>query len=122
VSNTARTETHAARRYADKEEKRDRVNEKPTHELEARLAALSSKPTKKHDMDTSRVEVSKKIEPTVRQPTSDSKFDLSRITTHHAEGSTQVKRDRADLLPADRKAQARKRLEERKRLRKNAPA
>ena len=53
--------------------------------------------------------------------TSDPKFDVSKITAHHAEGSTQVKRDRAEIVPSDRKDQARKRLEERKRLRKNAP-
>ncbi|KAF1915486.1 spindle pole body formation-associated protein-domain-containing protein [Ampelomyces quisqualis] len=51
----------------------------------------------------------------------DPKFDLSRITTHHAEGSAQVKKDRAEILPVDRKEQARRRLEERKKLRKNAP-
>jgi hypothetical protein len=108
VPNAVKTENHA-RRHADK----------PAHELEARLAALSSKPVK-HDPDTSRVEAHKKTESAIHH-TTDSRFDMSRITTHHAEGSTQVKRDRADILPADRKAQARKRLEERKRLRKNAP-
>jgi hypothetical protein len=116
VPNASKTDSHAARRYAEKEEKPSYKTEKPAHELEARLAALSSKPTKKHDIDTSRVEVSKKTE-----STADSRFDISRITAHHAEGSAQVKRDRAEILPADRKAQARKRLEERKRLRKNAP-
>jgi hypothetical protein len=52
----------------------------------------------------------------------DPKFDLSKITAHHAEGSSQVKKDRAEILPVDRKEQARKRLEERKKLKKNAPA
>jgi hypothetical protein len=49
----------------------------------------------------------------------DPKFDLSKITAHHAEGSMQVKKDRAEILPMDRKEQARRRLEERKKLRKN---
>ncbi|KAF2026675.1 hypothetical protein EK21DRAFT_103111 [Setomelanomma holmii] len=51
----------------------------------------------------------------------DPKFDLSKITAHHAEGSSQVKKDRAEILPIDRKEQARRRLDERKRLKKNAP-
>ncbi|KAH7087837.1 spindle pole body formation-associated protein-domain-containing protein [Paraphoma chrysanthemicola] len=52
----------------------------------------------------------------------DPKFDLSKLTAHHAEGSTQIKKDRAEILPVDRKEEARKRLEARKKLRKNAPA
>ncbi|KAL5121749.1 hypothetical protein ACEQ8H_000436 [Pleosporales sp. CAS-2024a] len=52
----------------------------------------------------------------------DPKFDLSKITAHHAEGSSQVEKDRTELPPADRKELARQRLEERKKLRKKAPA
>jgi hypothetical protein len=54
----------------------------------------------------------------------DAKFDLSKITAHHAEGSTQVTKDRVEIGPEARKAKAKKRLEEkqRERLRKNAPA
>jgi hypothetical protein len=52
----------------------------------------------------------------------DPKFDLSKITAHHAEGSAQVKKDRAEILPAERKELARKRIEERRRLKKNAPS
>lgn len=52
----------------------------------------------------------------------DPRFDMSKITAHHAEGSSQVKKDRAELPPAERKEQARLRLEERRKLRKNAPA
>lgn len=51
----------------------------------------------------------------------DPKFDLSKVTAHHAEGSKQVKQDRAEILPVDRKAEARRRLEARKKLRKNVP-
>ncbi|KAH7386819.1 spindle pole body formation-associated protein-domain-containing protein [Phaeosphaeria sp. MPI-PUGE-AT-0046c] len=51
----------------------------------------------------------------------DPRFDMSKITAHHAEGSSQVKKDRAELPPAERKEQARKRLEERRKLRKNGP-
>ncbi|KAF2446601.1 hypothetical protein P171DRAFT_520084 [Karstenula rhodostoma CBS 690.94] len=43
----------------------------------------------------------------------DSKFDMSKITSHHAEGSSQVKKERM-TLPVDRKAEARKRLAERR--------
>ena len=51
----------------------------------------------------------------------DPKFDLSKITAHHAEGSAQVKKDRAEVGPVDRKAEAKKRLEERRKIRKNPP-
>ncbi|CBY01091.1 hypothetical protein IAQ61_011980 [Plenodomus lingam] len=56
------------------------------------------------------------------QSASDPKFGLSTLTAHHAEGSRQVKQDRAEILPTDRKAEARRRLEARKKLRKNAAA
>lgn len=52
----------------------------------------------------------------------DPKFNLSKLTAHHAEGSAQVTKDRAEVGPTDRKAEAKKRLEERRKLRKNAPA
>lgn len=52
----------------------------------------------------------------------DPRFDMSKITAHHAEGSSQVKKDRAELPPAERKELARKRIEERRKLRKNGPA
>ncbi|KAF2823714.1 hypothetical protein CC86DRAFT_327596 [Ophiobolus disseminans] len=51
----------------------------------------------------------------------DPKFDVSKLTAHHAEGSAQVTKDRAEVGPAERKADAKRRLEERKRLRKNPP-
>jgi hypothetical protein len=44
----------------------------------------------------------------------DPKFDLSKITSHHAEGSSQVKKERGEALPVDRKEEARRRLAERK--------
>lgn len=89
--------------------------DQPASDLEARLAALSSKPTKNHDTDKSKPEAPK------HSPT-DPKFDLGKITSHHAEGSTKVKHDRAEMVPVDRKAEARRRLEERKKLRKAGPA
>ncbi|KAJ4302942.1 hypothetical protein N0V90_001833 [Kalmusia sp. IMI 367209] len=44
----------------------------------------------------------------------DPRFDISKITSHHAEGSSQVKRERVQMLPVDRKEEARRRLEARK--------
>lgn len=82
--------------------------------LEAQLAALSSKPSKKQEAEKP------KTAPAVSSPTGP-KFDLSRITAHHAGGSAMVKQDRAEMLPVDRKTEARRRLEERKKLRKAAP-
>ncbi|KAF1964274.1 hypothetical protein BU23DRAFT_70621 [Bimuria novae-zelandiae CBS 107.79] len=46
-------------------------------------------------------------------PPSDPKFDISRIAGHHAEGSSQVKKERAPL-PVDRKEEAKRRIEERR--------
>ncbi|KAF2678986.1 hypothetical protein K458DRAFT_394394 [Lentithecium fluviatile CBS 122367] len=43
----------------------------------------------------------------------DPKFDIANITAHHAEGSSQVKRDRVQV-PVDRKEEARRRLQEKK--------
>ncbi|KAJ4989432.1 hypothetical protein SVAN01_05157 [Stagonosporopsis vannaccii] len=86
----------------------------PASDLEARLAALSSKSTKNYDTEKSKSE-------TTKHSPSDPRFDLTKITSHHAEGSTKVKHDRAEMLPVDRKSEARRRLEERKRLRKAAP-
>lgn len=43
----------------------------------------------------------------------DARFDVSKIASHHAEDTTQVKQERV-VLPVDRKAEARRRLEARK--------
>jgi hypothetical protein len=72
---------------------------------------MDSKPS----IEPPKAEISKKAD---LSPT-DSKFDLSKITAHHAEGSAQVKHDRSQMLPVERKQQARRRLEERKKLKKN---
>jgi hypothetical protein len=94
-----------------------------TRDVEARSSAASV--NERHDQKETKVtsvQSSAKAD-TVSQPSpTDLKFDLSKITAHHAEGSAQVKKDRVEMPPADRKEQARKRLEERKRLRKNSPA
>ncbi|KAL1608154.1 hypothetical protein SLS60_003093 [Paraconiothyrium brasiliense] len=44
----------------------------------------------------------------------DPKFDISKITGHHAEGSSHGKKERWQTLPVDRKEEARRRLAERK--------
>ena len=122
VSQTAMSESQTIRRQMEKVDAKigvattqSHVPEKPVLELEARLAALSSRPTKKRDAGNM------KTGPAKHSPT-DPKFDMSKITSHHAEGSAKVKHDRAEILPVDRKAEARRRLEERKKLRKAAPA
>ncbi len=75
----------------------------------------------KSNAQTARAEVFKKPETAAHPAPVDQKFDVSKITTHHAEGSTQVKQDRVELPIVDRKEQARRRLEERKKLRKAGP-
>lgn len=56
------------------------------------------------------------------EPDGNPKFDVAKTTAHHAKGSTQVKHDQPDILPVDRKAEARRRLEARKKSRKNGLA
>lgn len=117
VSQTTRSESQAIRRQMDKDEaKKDtgKITEKPALDLEARLTALASRPSKKHDAEKA------KTKPVHDSPT-DPKFDLSKVTAHHAEGSTKVKHDRAEMVAVDRKAEARRRLEERKKLKKAVP-
>lgn len=48
------------------------------------------------------------------KPSTDPKFDIAKITSHHAEGSSQVKRDRSGMLDVDRRENATRRLLERK--------
>lgn len=78
-----------------------------------------SRPHKQHNAGGLKAEVTKTSEATTHQTGADAKFDVSKITSHHAEGSRQVKQDRAEMVPVDRKEQARRRLQERKKLRKN---
>lgn len=82
--------------------------------LEARLAALSTKSTKTKEKENFASGSTSLSLP-------DPKFDVSKITSHHAKGSAKVKHDRAEMVPVDRKAEARRRLQERKKLRKAAP-
>jgi hypothetical protein len=83
--------------------------------------AVASSGTESRRVNVARVEAPKVAEAASLHSPTDPKFDLSKITAHHAEGSSQVKKDRADILPLDRKELAKRRLEERKKLRKNTP-
>ena len=85
-------------------------------------AAISSDRHRTIENKKTDVEVPKKTDALPNHSPTDSKFGLSKITAHHAEGSSLVKKDRAEILQVDRKEQAKRRLEERKRLRKNAPS
>ncbi|KAF3035936.1 hypothetical protein E8E12_005177 [Didymella heteroderae] len=119
---TSRPESQNIRRQIEKVDVKtgaakssSHVAGKPSLDLEARLAALSTKPTKKQETE--------KLESdTPKHSPTDPKFDLAKITSHHAEGSAKVKQDRAEMLPVDRKEEARRRLAERKKLRKAQPA
>jgi hypothetical protein len=94
-----------------------------TRDAEARpgAASVNERHGQKEAKVTS-VQVSAKADTASHLSSTDVKFNLSKITAHHAEGSAQVKQDRVEMPPVDRKELARKRLEERKRLRKNSPA
>jgi hypothetical protein len=100
--------------------RRERTTEQNTAASESQAISAALRNEDKRSPDTAKTEAPKKADTAHQSPT-DPKFDLSKITAHHAEGSAQVKHDRSQMLPVDRKEQARRRLEERKRLRKNAP-
>lgn len=117
-----RSESQTVRRPMDKASAKTGIAKssapvagKPSLDLEARLAALSNKTIQRQENE--------KVESdTPKHSPTDPKFDLSRIMSHHAEGSVKVKQDRAEMLPVDRKEEARKRLAERKKLRKGQSA
>ena len=90
--------------------------EKATHVSELEATSVSSKRAEKQKLEEPKTDASS------RSARNDAKFDLSKVTAHHAEGSAQVKHDRSQMLPVDRKEQARRRLEERKKLRKAGPS
>jgi hypothetical protein len=100
--------------------RRERAAEKPTRAAESEVSA-APKMDRQPGFELPKAETSKKADTASHQSPTDPKFDVAKITTHHAEGSAQVKHDRSQMLPVDRKEQARRRLEERKRNRKNGP-
>ncbi|KAH7348144.1 spindle pole body formation-associated protein-domain-containing protein [Pyrenochaeta sp. MPI-SDFR-AT-0127] len=95
--------------------------ERPARMESAESNGTAPKISHKSDSERQNSKTSKEAESVVLQPSTDSRFDLSKATSHHAEGSTQVQGDRVELLSVDRKEQARRRLAERKKLRKTAP-
>ncbi|KAL1649346.1 hypothetical protein SLS61_006454 [Didymella pomorum] len=122
TSQAPRSDSQTTRRQPDKVDVKTGAAKPATHvsggsslDLEARLAALSNKTTKRQEKE--------KVESdTPKHSPTDRKFDLSNITSHHAEGSAKVKQDRAEMVRVDRKEEARRRLAERKKLRKAQPA
>jgi hypothetical protein len=116
-------EESAARDIARVSSSRPRIAADVARDEKPQRSAIASSNTRSHEVDSyvSRVEAPRLATATSNQSPTDPKFDLSKITAHHAEGSSQVKKDRADILPLDRKELAKRRLEERKKLRKNTP-
>jgi hypothetical protein len=86
--------------------------EKVTSRAEKPAALPLSEPEEVAAVDSSSFDAA------VPSPT-DPKFDLSKMTTHHAEGSSQVKRDRVQF-DAERKAEAKRRLLEKKQRKQSA--
>jgi hypothetical protein len=103
-------------RKAEPTRRRERAMEKATHVSELEATSVSSKRAEKQKLEEPKTDASS------RSARNDAKFDLSKVTAHHAESSAQVKHDRSQMLPVDRKEQARRRLEERKKLRKAGPS
>ncbi|EMD67756.1 hypothetical protein COCSADRAFT_292970 [Bipolaris sorokiniana ND90Pr] len=101
---------------AEPQRRRDGATQEATHISE--LEATSSQPKKeaKHNYNTSKDGALRSTDSSSRQPRTDPKIDDSKVTTRHAEGSTNVKNDRNQVRDRD----PRKRLEERRKLRKQA--
>jgi hypothetical protein len=106
---------------AEPPRRRERTLEKAAGVSESQAVSAILRNKDKGSPDAPKAEAPKKADTATQQSPTDPKFDLSKITAHHAEGSAQVKHDRSRMLPVDRKEQARRRLEERKKLRKNGP-
>ncbi|KAF3046184.1 hypothetical protein E8E11_006237 [Didymella keratinophila] len=122
TSQPPRSDSQTIRRQMEKVDAKTGAAKSTAHvsgrsslDLEARLAALSNKTSNRQEQE--------KVESdTPKHSPTDPKFDLSKITSHHAEGSAKVKQDRTEILPVNRKEEARRRLAERKKLRKAQPA
>lgn len=87
--------------------------------LESR-ATTSNTSTKEPATRDTKPNPSKASRRAEEMPAQDPKFDISKAATHHAEGSSQVTRDRALPLPSDRAENAKRRLLERKQRRLNS--
>jgi hypothetical protein len=129
-SASSRLETRKAEMNAASREKRDVTSSrsqtlKATRAIDAQSSATIVN-ERHYQSETKRSSdgVPAKADAMAHHSPTDAKFDLSKITAHYAEGSTQVTKDRVEIGPEARKAKAKKRLEEkqRERLRKNAPA
>ncbi|KAJ4367031.1 hypothetical protein N0V83_007561 [Neocucurbitaria cava] len=101
---------------------RSNTMEQPVLPVESKTTLAASRINHKSSIQSAKPEATRNTEASVDYSPTDPKFDMSKVTSHHAEGSVHVKHDRVELLPADRKEKARKRLEERMKIRKNAPA
>ncbi|KAF1839025.1 hypothetical protein BDW02DRAFT_540407 [Decorospora gaudefroyi] len=113
--------TTATEKKTEPPRRRERTTEKPVRAPELEVVSSAAKQDEKHSPEARNTEAPKKADAASPHSPTDPKFDLTKITAHHAEGSAQVKHDRSNMLPVDRKEQARRRLEERKKLRKNVP-
>jgi hypothetical protein len=127
-SSSSRLEPHKAEKNAASREQRDVTSSrsqtvKATRVVDAPLSAtIVNERHYQSETKGTLDRVPAKTDAMAHHSPTDAKFDLSRITAHHAEGSTQVKKDRVEI-GEDRKALAKRRLEEKKRerLRKNVP-
>ncbi|RMZ73240.1 spindle-body formation-associated [Pyrenophora seminiperda CCB06] len=107
----------------DPSRRRERTSEKATYAAELGATSMISKKDGKYSPSAPKVELQKTSNVTSHHSPTDPKFDLSKVATHHAEGSAEVKEDRSKLAPIDRtidrKEQARRRLADRRKVRKN---
>jgi len=104
---------------ADPSRRRERTAEKATHAAEPGATSMIAKKEERDSSAAPKVE-SQKINNVIshHSPTGP-KFDLSKVTAQHAEGSAEVREDRSKLTQVDRKELARRRLADRKKVRKN---
>lgn len=120
ISHTKEPENQKTQRQTEKSLSSGQTIEVSRPQSDVDKKAAVAKINAKPDLKTSKADVSE-MKATMGHASSDPKFDVGKTASHHAEDSAQVKRDRAEPNPVDRKEQARRRIEERRRLKKNSP-
>lgn len=107
---------------ADPPKRREHIAEKATHTAELAVTSTTTKKDTRRSPAAPKAEAQKTNNATSHHSPTDPKFDLSKVTAHHAGGSAEVKEDRSKPTDVDRKELARRRLADRRKVRKNPSA
>ena len=106
---------------ADPSKRREHTAEKAIHAAELAVTSTTTKDVRRSPA-ASKAETQKTNNATSHHSPTDPKFDLSKVTAHHAGGFAEVKGDRSKPTDVDRKELARRRLADRRKVRKNPSA